>query len=65
MAAPAGNVSLRGLAINGQGCNVGIGVQTGDVHIENCVISNIGGVGAARILSAWRRSSHCAVSCRR
>jgi hypothetical protein len=50
VSAPATNVVLRGLSINGQGGNVGVRVQAGEVHIENCVISNIGGVGGGGIL---------------
>jgi parallel beta helix pectate lyase-like protein len=41
-----GNVVLRGLAINGQGGINGIRVVAGtEVHIEDCVISNLGGDG--------------------
>jgi len=50
VSAPATKVVLRGLSINGQGGDHGIRVQAGEVHIENSVISNIGGVGAAGIL---------------
>ncbi len=50
VSAPATKVVLRGLSINGQGGDNGIRVQAGEVHIENSVISNIGGVGAAGIL---------------
>src|SRR5262249_38939555 len=40
--APAANVVLRGLTINGQGGNIGLRVQSGNVHVENVVISGIG-----------------------
>jgi hypothetical protein len=40
--APAANVVLRGLTINGQGGNIGLRVQSGNVHIENVVVSGIG-----------------------
>src|SRR5262249_37626137 len=40
--APAANVVLRGLTINGQGGNIGLRVQSGHVHVDNVVISGIG-----------------------
>jgi len=41
VAAPATKVVLRGLTINGQGGDNGIRVQTGEVHLESTVISNM------------------------
>jgi hypothetical protein len=41
-AGPAGNVTLRGLTINGQGGSRGIVVTSGaEVNIEQCVVSNM------------------------
>jgi len=47
VAAAAGDkVTLRGLTINGQGGNRGIVVTSGaEIHIEQCVIANMGGDG--------------------
>jgi len=45
VAAPATQVVLRGLTINGQGGNNGIRVQAGEVHIESTVISNMAQAG--------------------
>jgi hypothetical protein len=43
---PATKVVLRGLTVNGQGGgNNGIRIQTGEVHVENAVISNMGAAG--------------------
>jgi hypothetical protein len=39
---PAANVVLRGLTINGQGGNIGLRVQSGNVHVENVVVAGIG-----------------------
>ena len=40
------NVVLRGLTINGQGGNIGVSFLSGDaLTIENCVVSNMNGVG--------------------
>jgi hypothetical protein len=45
-AAASDKVVLRGLAINGQGGNRGILVSAaGQVHVENCVVSNMAGDG--------------------
>ena len=41
IAAPATKVVLRGLAINGQGGNNGVRVQSSEVHVESSVISNL------------------------
>ena len=42
-AGPAGKVTLRGLAINGQGGNRGIVVASGgEVHVEQCIVTNLG-----------------------
>ena len=45
VASPATKVVLRGLTINGQGGNHGIRIQTGEVHVESSVISNMGQAG--------------------
>jgi len=41
VASPAFKVVLRGLTINGQGGNNGIVIQSGQVHIESVVVSNM------------------------
>jgi parallel beta helix pectate lyase-like protein len=46
IATPLVKVVLRGLAINGQGGNIGINFTNGaELHIENCVVSNMGSDG--------------------
>jgi hypothetical protein len=45
VAAPALNVALRGLTINGQGGNNGIVVQAGNVQLESVVVSNLAQAG--------------------
>jgi hypothetical protein len=46
IATPGVNVVLRGLTINGQGGNNGINMTAGNsLTVENCVISNLTGVG--------------------
>jgi len=64
IAAPATKVVLRGLTINGQGGNNGIRIQSGEVHVESSVISNMGQAGirveggtAVRISGAVSRSN--------
>ena len=41
VAAPATRVVLRGLTVNGQGGTHGVRIQSGEVHVESTIISNM------------------------
>jgi len=45
VAAPATKVVLRGLTVNGQGGTHGVRIQSGEVHVESTIISNMGQAG--------------------